>query len=52
MSVLLLLPKVHGPGQLGKKGGAKPELLPEMELSADVSSRDSLFSYFTVYVLN
>lgn len=36
MSVLLLLPKVHRPGQPGKKSGAKPELFPKMKLSADV----------------
>lgn len=30
MSVLLLLPKAHRPGQLGKKGGAKAEFLPKI----------------------
>lgn len=43
MLVLQLLPEVHRPSQLGKKGGAKAELLPKLKLSADVFQQEILY---------
>jgi len=43
MLVLLLLPKVRRPGQLGEKGGAEAELLPKMNLPANVFQPEILY---------
>lgn len=49
MLVLLLLRKVHRPGQLGKKGGAKAEF-PETKLPADVFQQEILYFHILQFM--